>query len=99
MPSGYVSQSRSSTAVCPSEPEWIVNHADRLLQETVVHLARRCPEHLLRMSAGEELLRLEPRFHEALATLEDTEGHRNLTADELARRHAFKMLLAATLIL
>jgi hypothetical protein len=30
MPSGYVSQSRSSTAVCPSEPESIVKHADGL---------------------------------------------------------------------
>jgi DNA topoisomerase VI subunit B len=99
MPSGYVSQSRSSTAVCPSEPESIVKHADGLLQESVVHLARRCPEHLLRMAAGEELVRLEPRFHEALATLEDIEGHRNLTADELARRRAFKMLLAATILL
>jgi hypothetical protein len=99
MPSGYVSQSRSSTAVCSSEPESIVKHADRLLQETVLHLARCCPEHLLRMSAGEDLLRLEPHFHEALATLEDIEGHRNLTDDELALRRAFKMLLAATLLI
>jgi hypothetical protein len=77
----------------------MVKHADRLLQETVVHLARRSPEHLLRISAGEELLQLEPHLQEALATLEEIEGHRNLTSDELARRRAFKMLLAATLLL
>jgi hypothetical protein len=99
MSSGYVSQSTSSTAVYPSEPESIVKRADRLLQKKIVHLSRRCPEHMLRMSASEELVRLEPHLHEALATLEDIERRRNLTDDELARRRAFKMLLAATLIL
>jgi hypothetical protein len=42
------------------------------------------------------VLGLRPHLEEALAALADIERRRSLTDEELARRRAFKMLLAAT---
>jgi hypothetical protein len=79
-----------------SEPERKVDEAASLLRETVEHLSRRCPSYLLGAAAYEGLTDLRPHLEEALAALEDIEGRRRLTDEELARRRAFKMLLAAT---
>lgn len=80
----------------PNEPEQTVQETDALLQETVERLSRRCPPHLVGEAARDDLQDLKPRLQEALASLEDIEGHRSLTEEELSRRRAFKMLLVAS---
>ena len=76
------------------EPEQRVEAADVLLQETVERLSRRCPPHLLEAAAHDDLVYLRPYLEEALAATVDIERRRPLTDEELARRRAFKMLLA-----
>jgi hypothetical protein len=84
----------------PSDgPERRVEQTDALLQETVELLSRGCPAHLLEAAAHDDLVYLRPHLEEALAALEDIEGRRSLAEEELARRRAFKMLLAATYLL
>ena len=96
MPSHRLSHGTSSGGEGPSEPERKVEEADSLLRETVEHLSRRCPSYLLGVAAYEGLTDLRPHFEGALAALEHIERRRGLTDEELARRRAFKMLLAAT---
>jgi hypothetical protein len=78
------------------EPQRRIEQTNALLQQTVELLSRRCPPHLLEAAAHDDLLYLRPHLQEALAALEDIEGRRSLTEEELSRRRAFKMLLAAT---
>jgi hypothetical protein len=73
-----------------------VEEADALVQQTVELLSRRCPPHLLEAAAHDDLVYLRPHLQEALGALVDIERRRDLTDEELARRRAFKMLLAAT---
>ncbi len=80
------------TSLERNEPEQRVEQTDALLQDTVEHLSR-CPIHLLGMAAREALMNLRPHLKDALDALEDIEGRRTLTDEELARRRAFKMLL------
>jgi hypothetical protein len=70
-----------------------------LVREAVEHLARGCPPHLLGASACDRLMNLRPHLEEALAALEDIEEQRSLTDEELARQRAFKILLAAAVLL
>jgi hypothetical protein len=77
-----------------NEPERKVEAADALIRDTVEHLTRRCPAHLVGAAAREDLLELKPHLEDALAALAEIEGRRDLTDEELARRRAFKMLLA-----
>jgi hypothetical protein len=72
-----------------------VEMADALLRETIEHLARCCPPPLLGTAACESLEGLRPHVQEALEALGEIEGRRDLTDEELSRRYAFKMLLAA----
>jgi hypothetical protein len=74
-------------------PEHRVEATDTLLKDTVEHLTRRCPDHLVGAAASEDLLELRPHLEDALAALEDIERRRDLTDKELARQRAFKMLL------
>lgn len=82
----------------PGEPEQRVEQANALVQETIELLSRHCPPHLLEAAAHDDLIYLRPHLEEALAAIVDIEGHRALTEEELARRRAFKMLLAASLL-
>ena len=68
-----------------------------LVQQRAGRLARCCPPPLLGESAREELLQLRPRLEEALGALEDLEGRRGLSDQELAWRRAFKTLLTVRL--
>jgi hypothetical protein len=81
-----------------SEPEHRVEAADALLQQTVELLSRRCPRHMLEEAAHDDLVYLRPHLQEALAAMVDIEQRRDLTDEELARRRAFKMLLAESLL-
>jgi hypothetical protein len=76
------------------DPERRVEQTDALLQETVELLSRGCPADLLEAAAYDDLVYLRPHLQGALAALEDIEGRRSLAEEELARRRAFKMLLA-----
>jgi hypothetical protein len=76
-----------------AEPERRVQQTDELLRETVKRLSRGYPPEMIVASAREDLLGLRPRLEEALAALEEIEGRRDLTDEELARRRAFRMLL------
>jgi hypothetical protein len=82
-----------------SELERKVEVADGLLRETLVRLSHRSLPDLLEASARDDLMDLKPHLEEALASLEDIEGRRSLTDEELSRRRAFKMFLTATLLL
>lgn len=93
MPSDHSPQRRSKG---PNEPEQTVQETEALLRETLERLTRRCPPHLVGEAARDDLLDLKPHLEEALASLEDIEGRRSLTDEELSRRRAFKMLLVAT---
>jgi hypothetical protein len=64
-----------------------------LVQQRIVRLARLCTPPLLGEAAREELQQLRPSLQEALGALEDIEGRRGLTDEELAKRHAFTTLL------
>jgi hypothetical protein len=81
-----------------SKPERKVEAADALLQQTVELLSRRCPRHMLEEAAHDDLVYLRPHLQEALAAMVDIEQRRDLTDEELARRRAFKMLLAESLL-
>jgi hypothetical protein len=70
-----------------------VEAADALLQQTVELLSRRSPPHLLEAAAHDDLVYLRPLLEGALAAIVNIERRRPLTDEELARRHAFKMLL------
>jgi hypothetical protein len=83
-----------TTLESPSKPEHRVEQTDALIRDTVEHLTRRCPAHLVGAAAREDLLELKPHLEDALAALADIERRRELTDEELARRRAFKMLLA-----
>jgi hypothetical protein len=78
-----------------SEPERKIEAADALLRETIEHLARECPPPLLGAAARASLEDLRPHVEEALVALGEIEGRRDLTDEELSRRCAFKMMLAA----
>jgi hypothetical protein len=80
-----------------SEPERRVEAADALLQQTVELLSRRCPPHMLEAAARDDLVYLRPHLQEAIGAIADIERRRDLTDEELARRRAFKMLLAESL--
>jgi hypothetical protein len=82
-----------------SKPEQRVEATDALLQDTVERLSRRCPPHLVRVAARENLLELRPHLKDALVALADIEGRRNLTDEELALRRAFKTVLLAEMLL
>jgi hypothetical protein len=87
------SMKRTSSAQ-RNDPEKEINAAIALLNEAVEHLAQKCPPPLLVAAARESLEDLEPHVHEALEALGHIERGRNLTDQELARRRAFRMLLA-----
>lgn len=72
----------------------VVEHSDALVRRTVLNLSRLPAEHILEGAAREELRGLKPHLKEALEALEEIEGHRGLTDQEVALRRAFKMLLA-----
>lgn len=93
MSSPYWPQTNNETR---NEPERKVEETDALLRETVQRLSRRCPSHLLEAAAHDDLVYLAPYLEEALAALVDIEHRRSLTDAEVARRRAFKSLLAAT---
>ncbi len=75
--------------------EWSTRAADELVRETVVLLCRGRPPGSLGAAARDALMGLRHEVRGALAALEDIEGHRPLTDEELARRRAFTMLLHA----
>jgi hypothetical protein len=93
MPSRYWVQTNNETR---SEPERKVEETDALLRETVQRLSQRCPPHVLEAAAHDDLVFLWPHLEEAIAALVDIERQRSLTDEEVARRRAFKLLLAAT---
>jgi hypothetical protein len=70
-----------------------VRAADELVRETVLLLCRSCPPGSLGAAAHDALMGLGPRVRGALVALEAIERLRPLTDEELARRHAFTMLL------
>ncbi len=72
--------------------ERTVEMTGELVQQRVVRLARCYSLPMLREVAREELQQLRPSLQEALGALEDIEGRRGLTDEELAKRHAFKTL-------
>ncbi len=76
-----------------TKPEQRVERTDALLRDTVERLSRRCPAHLVGVTASEDLLGLRPHLEDALVALEDIEGRRDLSDEELALRRAFKILL------
>lgn len=79
--------------------ERTVEMADVLLRDKVGHLSRGCPPHLLGGAAYDELLELRPKLEDALRALEEIERGRNLTAEELAKRRAFRTLRSAATML
>ena len=72
----------------------VVEHSDALVRRTVLGLSRLPVEHILEGAAREEMRGLKPHLEEALEALEEIEGRRGLTDQELALRRAFKLLLA-----
>lgn len=71
-----------------------VQEADTLVRQTLLSLFRgRPPGGSLGAAAYDALVGLRPRVRGALDALEDIERLRHLTDEELARRHAFRMLL------
>ena len=75
------------------ELERRVRAADELVREAVLLLCRGRPPGSLGAAARDALEGLGPEVLRALAALEDIEGLRPLTDEELARRHAFTTLL------
>jgi hypothetical protein len=51
---------------------------------------------LIGEAARKDLLDLKPYLEEALTTIEDIERVRSLTAEEIAQRSAFRIVLVAT---
>jgi hypothetical protein len=76
-----------------------IEKADAILRQTVKRLSTRYPPDLVGQAAHHELLDLRPHLQEALGSLADIEGCRNLTDEELALRRAFKMLLATAALI
>ena len=76
-----------------------IEEADKLVRQTVTLLSRDYPPHLIGQAAHDELQNMRPHLQEALESLADIETCRNLTEEEMARRHAFRMLLNAALLL
>jgi hypothetical protein len=72
----------------------VVEHSDALVRRTILGLSRLPAEHILEVAAREEMRGLKPHLEEALEALEEIEGRRGLTDQELALRRAFKLLLA-----
>ena len=73
-----------------------VEHAHRLVCQTLVSLSRDAPpDDSLGATAHDALVALRPRVQGALEALEGIEERRPLTDEELARRHAFTTLLYA----
>lgn len=72
-----------------------VQAADELVREAVLLLCRGRSPGSLGAAAHDALMGLRPEVRKALAALEDIEGLRHLTDEELARRRAFTMLLHA----
>jgi hypothetical protein len=83
---------QSSTEGC-EDLERRVQAVDELVREAVLLLCRGRPPGSLGAAARDALMALRPEVRGALAALEDIEGFRPLTDEELARRHAFKTLL------
>jgi hypothetical protein len=81
------------------EPARKIEEADKLVRQTLMILSRGCPPDQVGQAARDKLLDMRPQLQEALESLADIEGHRNLTEEENARRHAFQMLLNAILTL
>jgi hypothetical protein len=75
-----------------------VQETDELIQQAVERLSRGYPPHLVGEAARDDLLDLRPHLQAALAALESIEQRRDLTAEELTLRRAFKMLLTETLL-
>ncbi len=85
---------QSSTEGC-EDLERRVQAVDELVREAVLLLCRGRPPGSLGAAARDALMALRPEVRGALAALEDIEGFRPLTDEELARRRAFTMLLHA----
>lgn len=81
------------------ESERRIEEADKLVRQTLLLLSRDYPPHLVGQTARDELLDMRPHLQEALEALGDIEGRRDLTEEEMARRHAFRMLLAASALI
>jgi hypothetical protein len=73
----------------------VVERIAALVRRTTLGLSTLPAEHILEGAAREELRALKPHLEEALEALEEIEGHRGLTDQELALRRAFRMLLAS----
>ncbi len=76
------------------EQEQRVEEAAALLVERVDSL-QQCPPDRMEAAAREALIDLSSHLEEALETLEDIEGDRELTDRERDFQHAFRMLLEA----
>jgi hypothetical protein len=76
-----------------NDPEWKAEKTNAFLVETVERLSRRCPAHLVGMTALEALMDLGPHLQDALVALTDIERDRDLTDKERGLQHAFKILL------
>lgn len=74
----------------------IVEESDALVRNTLLVLTRLPAENPLGEAANEVTRRLRPHLDDALAALGRIEQGRGLTETELARRRAFRMLLAVT---
>ena len=84
---------RSGTGDGRDDPEQSVEAADELVRQTVVLLCKGCPPESFGPAARDALVGMRPRVRRALGALEDIEGQRPLTEEEIARRRAFGMLL------
>jgi hypothetical protein len=98
MPSSRSVQSTRSTESL-SELEQTVQATDALVHQTLQHVLVGCPEDLLGVEARDGLWHLSSHLQEALRALEDIEGCRSLTDEELVRRRVFKILLSGTHLL
>lgn len=78
-----------------NDPQREAETADELLCQTVLRLAKDCHPGSLRSAAHDALADLRPKVQGAMESLRDIEKQRHLTDKELARRHAFSMLLRA----
>lgn len=64
------------------------------LERALEQLCRYCSEDLRGTVAHEKLVILMPRVQEAIEDLEEIEKRRPLTEEELAQRHAIRLLLS-----
>ena len=70
-----------------------VEAADEIMVRTVVLLCKGCPPGALGPAAHDALAGMRPGVRGALGAIEAIEGRRPLTEKEVARRHAFELLL------